>query len=101
MVVGTFAVMLEPIVINVALPTTMNDLDATLGRAQLVISIYFLAIALVIPLTGFLADGLGAAPLHGIIGFTLTLSLCGPGWDINSLINFRCLRRFAGGIIIP
>jgi len=38
MVVGTFMVMLDTTVINVALPTIMNDLDATLGRAQLVIS---------------------------------------------------------------
>ena len=66
MVVGTFMVMLDTTVVNVALPTIMNDLNATLGRAQLVVSTYLLAIARVIPLTGFLADELGAAPLHDV-----------------------------------
>jgi len=103
MVVGTFMVMLDTTVINVALPTIMNDLDATLGRAQLVISMYLLAIALVIPLTGFLADKFGTKRLYTmcIVGFTLTSALCGLAWDINSLILFRCLQGFAGGITMP
>ena len=103
MVVGAFVVMLDTIVNKVALPTIMNDLQATLGRAQLVISIHFLTIALVITLTGFLADRLGAKRLYTmcIVGFTLTLSLRWLGWDINPLIISRCPRRFAGGIVMP
>jgi len=88
MVVGTFMVMLDTTVINVALPTIMNDLDATLGRAQLVISMYLLAIALVIPLTGFLADKFGTKRLYTmcIVGFTLTSALCGLAFDYKGFI---------------
>ena len=78
MVVGSFMVMLDTTVVNVALPTIMNDLNATLERGQLVISMYLLAIALVIPLTGFLGDRLGTKRLYTVCigGFTLTSFFC-------------------------
>lgn len=103
MAVASFMVLLDTTVVNVALPSIMNDLGAGLDRAQLVITMYLLAIALVIPLTGYLSDLWGTKRLYTlcIAGFTLTSALCGLAWDINSLIFFRILQGLAGGITMP
>ena len=73
MVEASFMVLLDTTVVNVALPTIMNDFKTNLAKAQLVITMYLLAIALVIPLTGYLSDRIGTQRLftYCIAGFTI------------------------------
>ena len=86
MVVASFMVLLDTTVVNVALPTIMNDFKASLDKAQPAITMYLLAIALVIPLTGYLSDRGGAKRLFSycIAGFTIGAALASISWDINS-----------------
>lgn len=102
-VFGIFMVVLDTTVVNVALPAIMNAFSASLDRAQLVISMYLLALALVIPTTGYLVDRLGTKRAYtlSVAGFTLGSLLCGLAWDINSLIFFRIVQGLAGGITMP
>ena len=102
-VFGIFMVVLDTTVVNVALPAIMDAFSASLDRAQLVISMYLLALALVIPTTGYLADRLGTKRAYtlSVAGFTLGSALCGIAWDINSLIFFRIVQGLAGGITMP
>jgi EmrB/QacA subfamily drug resistance transporter len=102
-VIGVFMVLLNTTVVNVALPSIMNAFGASLDRAQLVVSMYLVALGLVIPLTGYLGDRLGTKRLFTITvaGFTLGSALTGLAWDINSLIFFRTLQGLAGGITMP
>ena len=95
--------MLDTTVVNVALPSIMNDFNASLDRAQLVVTMYLVALALIIPTTGYFTDRLGAKRLYtlSIAGFTLGSVLCGLAWDINSLIFFRIIQGLAGGITMP
>ena len=101
-VTGSFTVILDTTVVNVALPRIMSTLGTDLERGQLVLSAYLLALALVVPTTGFLSDRLGTKRLYvlSITGFTLGSLLCGLAWDINSLIVFRFIKGLAGGITI-
>ena len=102
-VIGGFMVMLEITIVNIALPSIMNSFNTSLSRAQLVISMYMLALALIIPTTGFFGDRLGTKRLYtlSVAGFTLGSVLCGLAWDINSLILFRVLQGLAGGMTMP
>lgn len=102
-VIGMFMVVLDTTVLNVALPTILNTFGTGLDRGQLVISMYLLSLALVIPTTGYLCDRLGTKRLFimSMTGFTLGSALCGMAWDINSLILFRVVQGLAGGITMP
>ena len=103
MLLGSSFVYLNTTLVNVALPAIINDFNTSLDRAQLVASMYLLALALSIPLVGYLSDRLGTKRLFTLAvgGFTLGSVLCGLAWDINSLIFFRIVQGFAGGIIFP
>ena len=63
-VTGSFTVILDTTVVNVALPMIMLTLGTDLERGQLVLSAYLLALALVVPATGFLSDRLGTKRLY-------------------------------------
>ena len=103
MVFGIFMVILDTTVLNVALPTIMNVFSASLDQGQLVISMYLVALALVIPTTGYLSDRFGTKRVYAlsIAGFTLGSVLSGLAWDMNSLIVFRVIQGLAGGITAP
>ena len=100
---GSSFVYINTTLVNVALPAIIDDFNTSLDRAQLVASMYLLALALSIPLVGYLSDRLGTKRLFTLAvgGFTTSSVLCGLAWDINSLIFFRILQGFCGGIIFP
>ena len=102
-VIGTFMSFLYTTMISIALPSIMTDFSAGVDSGQLILSIYFLALALVIPTTGFLSDRFGTKRVYTLstVGFTVGSLLCGLAWDINSLIVFRFLQGFTGGMIMP
>ncbi len=64
---------------------------------------YLLALTLVLPLSGWLVDRIGAKALYlwCFSAFTLTSVLCGLAWSANSLIAFRVLQGMSGGLIAP
>ncbi len=58
---------------------------------------YTLALASVIPLTGWAADRFGTKRLYltAIVLFTLGSLLCAAAWDVGSLVGFRVLQASA------
>ena len=64
---------------------------------------YTLALATVIPLTGWAADRFGTKRLYmiSIALFVLGSMLSGLAWSAESLIFFRVLQGFGGGMIMP
>ena len=101
--VGDFMVSMDTTLMNVALPTIIRVFDTTLNRAQLVVTMYLFAIAVAVPLTGYLSDRFGSKRVYimCLIGFTSGAALCTISWDINSLIFFRIIQGLAGGLIMP
>jgi len=101
--IGSFMAQLDATVVNVSLAPLAHDLHVTLSAIQWVTSGYLLALALMLPLNGWLVDRIGAKALYlwCFSAFTLTSALCGLAWSANSLIVFRILQGMSGGLLAP
>ena len=107
-VIGAIMSILDITVVNVALPTFQRvfadgggELDYSL--VAWTVTGYTLALATVIPMTGWAADRFGTKRLYltAIALFTIGSTLCATAWDINSLIAFRVLQGLGGGMLMP
>jgi EmrB/QacA subfamily drug resistance transporter len=94
---------LDTTIVNVALETLSSQLNATLSTIQWVSTGYMLALAIVIPLTGWMSERFGAKRvwMTSVALFGLGSVLCGLAWSAGSLIFFRILQGFGGGMIMP
>jgi EmrB/QacA subfamily drug resistance transporter len=70
---------------------------------QWVTSGYLLALALMLPLNGWLVERIGTKRLYLICfsSFTLSSVLCALSWSADSLIGFRVLQGISGGLMAP
>jgi EmrB/QacA subfamily drug resistance transporter len=102
-VLGAVMSILDTTVINVAINTLAADFDTSLATIQWVATGYTLALATVIPLTGWAADRFGTKRLYLMsIGLFMAGSiLSGLAWSANSLIIFRVLQGLGGGMLMP
>src|ERR1700742_811506 len=77
--IGAFMAQLDATVINVSLASLASDLNVSLATIQWVTSGYLLALALMLPLSGWLVDRIGARALYlrCFAAFTLSSTLCG------------------------
>ncbi len=100
---GAVMSILDITVVNVAINRLAVDFDASLTTIQWVVTGYTLAIAAVIPLTGWAADRFGTKRLYltSLVLFVGGSILCGIAWSSGSLIFFRVLQGFGGGMIMP
>jgi len=102
-IIGTFMVILDQTIMNVALPHIMAVFNETTDRAQLVVSAYLMATAISTPAAAFLAQRFGIKKVYlwSQAGFLLGSVLCGIAWNTSSLITFRVLQGLAGGLLNP
>jgi EmrB/QacA subfamily drug resistance transporter len=102
-VVGAIMSILDTTIVNVALESLSRDLNAPLSTIQWVATGYLLSLATVIPLTGWAAETFGPRRvwMTVVAAFVVTSALCGLAWSAESLIAFRVLQGFAGGMIMP
>jgi EmrB/QacA subfamily drug resistance transporter len=102
-ILGSFMVILDNTVVNVALPTLGRVFQADLNLLQWVISAYMLAQAAVIPLSGWLSDRFGAKQVYltSVVLFTAGSVLCGMAVSSEMLIATRVLQGFGGGMLMP
>jgi EmrB/QacA subfamily drug resistance transporter len=102
-VLGSFLSQLDATVVNVSLSSLAVDLHSSLRAIQWVTSGYLLALALMLPLSGWLVERIGAKSLYlwCFSAFTLSSALCGLAWSANSLIAFRILQGMSGGLMAP
>ena len=75
--IGSFMTMLDGTIVNIALPSILGDFGANLDSGQLVLTGYMIAMAIVIPVSGFLGDRIGLRRLYiaTLIGFTASSAL--------------------------
>lgn len=102
-VLGTIMAILDTTIVNVAIKDLSRDFDAPLATMQWISTGYMLALATVIPLTGWAADRFGTKRLYmGSIGmFLVGSAMSGMAWSAGSLIVFRVLQGLGGGMIMP
>ena len=102
-VLGSFLAQLDATVVNVSLSSLAVTLHSSLSTIHWVTSGYLLALALMLPLSGWMVDRIGTKALYlwCFSAFTLSLALCGLAWSANSLIGFRILQGMSAGPLAP
>ncbi|MBF4161592.1 DHA2 family efflux MFS transporter permease subunit [Nocardioides acrostichi] len=103
-VLGAIMSILDITVVNVAQRTFMQVFDEpNLSTVAWTATGYTLALATVIPVTGWAADRFGTKRLYmsAIALFTLGSLLCATAWNIESLVAFRVLQGLGGGMLMP
>src|SRR5580692_3521841 len=100
---GPFMTQMDSTVVNVSLSTIRQELHSSIESAQWIISGYLLALALMLPLNGWLVDRLGAKRLYlgCFSAFTLASLLCGAAKTMDQLICARVIQGIAGGLLAP
>jgi len=100
---GAVMSILDTTVINVAIDRLAIDFDSSLTTIQWVVTGYTLALAAVIPVTGWAADRFGTKRIYiwSLVLFMLGSILSGLAWSAGSLIAFRVLQGIGGGMIMP
>ncbi len=102
-IIGTFMVILDNTVVNVALPTLGRVFGTDLNVLQWVVTAYLLAQAAVIPLSGWLSDRFGVKRVYlvSLVLFTAGSALCGLAPNAEVLIATRSLQGLGGGMLMP
>jgi EmrB/QacA subfamily drug resistance transporter len=102
-VLGVIMSILDTTIVNVALDTLSRDLHSPLSTIQWVSTGYLLSLAMVIPLAGWLSERFGSKRVWmvSVAVFAIGSALCGIAWSAGSLIFFRVLQGFGGGLIMP
>ena len=102
-ILGMIMSILDTTIVNVALNTLSKDLASPISQVQWVITGYLLALAAVIPVTGWAARRWGAKQVYltSLVLFTLGSAACGLSNSLPALVVFRILQGAGGGMIMP
>ncbi len=107
-VLGAIMSILDITVVNVALPTfqhVFSDGGTPIAYSHVAWTVtgYTLALATVIPMTGWAADRFGTKRLYmtAILLFTAGSALCATANSIDVLIAFRVVQGLGGGMLMP
>src|SRR5215471_6413333 len=100
---GTFMEVLDTTVVNVSLPHIAGNLSASTDEATWVLTSYLVANAIILPMTGWLANRFGRRNilLMSVGGFTCFSFLCGIAPNLPLLIVFRIFQGATGGGLQP
>jgi DHA2 family multidrug resistance protein len=102
-IMGTFMVVLDTTIANVALPHMQTSLSATPETVTWVLTSYIVASAIAIPITGWLADRIGTKQLFLIAtaAFTAASALCAIATSLPEIVLFRIIQGIAGAFLLP
>jgi len=100
---ATFMEVLDTTVVNVSIPHIAGNLAATNEEGTWVVTSYLVSNAIVLPISGWLANHIGRKRLllACVAGFTLTSLCCGLATSLWQLILFRILQGLTGGGLQP
>ena len=102
-VLGAVMSILDVTVVSVALPTFQTEFNASYAQVAWTMTGYTLALATVIPLSGWAADRFGTKRLYmaALLLFTLGSGLCATADSIGQLVAYRVLQGLGGGMLMP
>jgi MFS transporter, DHA2 family, multidrug resistance protein len=100
---STFMEVLDTTVVNVSLPHIAGSLSASVDEATWTLTSYLVANAIILPMTGWLANNFGRKRLlmASVVGFTVSSFFCGLAPSLPLLIVFRVLQGACGGGLQP
>lgn len=94
---------LDTTIANVAIPHMQSALGATTDEISWVLTSYIIAMAVAMPITGWLSDRIGSRRLFiaSAAGFVLSSMLCGMAQNVTEMVIFRALQGATGAFIGP
>jgi EmrB/QacA subfamily drug resistance transporter len=102
-VLGSGMAFLDATVVNIALPSIGDDLDATLAGLQWTVNAYALTLAGLILIGGSLGDHFGRRRVFviGVIWFAIASLLCALAPTIEMLIAARAIQGVGAALLTP
>jgi MFS transporter, DHA2 family, multidrug resistance protein len=100
---GTFMAVLDATIVNTGLPKIMASFGVGIDKAEWVITAYMLAMAVMLPTSGWIADRFGYKRMYffGLFLFTLGSMMCGLSQNENMLIMSRVIQGLGAGTLQP
>jgi DHA2 family multidrug resistance protein len=100
---SNFVTVLDTTITNVSVPNIAGGLAVSPSQGTWVITSYAVAEAIMVPLSGWLAQRFGAVKLFvaGIVGFGICSALCGFATSLGALVTFRVMQGICGGPLMP
>ena len=94
---------LDGTILNTALPTIAVDFNQSSLEMQSVIVSYTITLAILIPLSGWLADKFGTKNIFSlsVIVFTIGSVLCAFSYNLPQLIGSRVIQAIGGAMMVP
>lgn len=102
-IIGTFLGRLDQSIVNLALPSIINDFGITVSAAGWIATAYIIANAVFVPVWGKLGDMIGRKKVY-IFGFSIFIVgsvLAGLAWNLTSMIVFRIIQAIASSADYP
>ncbi|MEO7124522.1 MAG: DHA2 family efflux MFS transporter permease subunit [Nakamurella sp.] len=102
-VVAMFINILDATVVNVALPSIAGDFEIPVDQTATINIGFLVAVAVMIPVSGWLGDRLGARGVFtvAVALFTVASAACGLSDTLAELVIFRIFQGVAGGLMTP
>jgi EmrB/QacA subfamily drug resistance transporter len=102
-VAAMFMNIIDITIVNVALPSMARDFHVSVTSVSAVAVAYLVALAVVIPASGWLGDRFGhrRVLLAAIVIFTMASALCGIAQNLAQIVLFRILQGIGGGMLTP
>jgi MFS transporter, DHA2 family, multidrug resistance protein len=100
---AAFMEVLDTSIANVALPYMAGSLGASNDQSTWVLTSYLVSNAIVLPISGWLANAIGRKRffMSCLVIFTLSSLLCGIAPSLGAIIFFRILQGVGGGGLQP
>lgn len=100
---GFFMQALDSTIVNTALPAMARSLGESPLRMQSVVIAYMLTMAVIIPMSGWLADRFGTRKIFfgAIVLFTLGSVLCAISHSLDTLVMARIVQGVGGAMLLP
>jgi len=102
-VLGSGVAFLDGTIVNVAVPSIADDLDASLADLQWVLNAYLVTLSAFVLLGGSFGDRFGRRRvfLLGLGGFTAASVLCGLAPNVEVLIAARAVQGVGAALLVP
>ena len=98
-----FMLMLDSTILNTSLPAIAEDLNESPLNMQSAIISYVLTVALLMPISGFMADRFGTKKVFigALAVFALGSLFCSLSQNLNQLVISRVIQGVGGSMMTP
>jgi DHA2 family multidrug resistance protein len=99
---GVMLEIIDTSIVNVALPSMMGNLGASLDEADWILTGYIVSNVIVIPMTSWLAGRFGRKRYFttSILVFTAASLMCGLSTSVDELVFWRIVQGLGGGALL-